>query len=88
MTLVAAAMLLLLWGGYLASFLLMGARPGPTLAASLRSPSSTPWPLLVVGLFLRAPEDLAVAARTKPSRSERKQAKPMARKNRERKGDS
>lgn len=75
--LAACATLALLWAGYLASFLLMSARPGPILSASLHRLWLHAWPLLVVVIFLivKAPEDLAILIPAKLSRSERKQAK-------------
>ena len=86
--LAAAATLALLWAGYLASFLLMGGRPGPNLAASLHRLWLHTWPLFVMAVFLlvQAPEDLATPIAAKLSRSERKQAKPA--RGRPRKGDA
>lgn len=57
----ATALLALLWGGYLASFVLLGGRPGPILAASLHRIWLHTWPLLVVAVFLavNAPEEHA-----------------------------
>lgn len=83
----ACATLALLWAGYLASFLLMSARPGPILSASLHRLWLHAWPLLVVVVFLivKAPEDLAILIPAKLSRGERKQAK--AARGRPRKGE-
>lgn len=74
----ALAALLLLWAGYLGSFLLLHARPGPTLAASLHRLWLHTWPLFVITIFLllKSPEDLGIAILIKPGRAERKQAKP------------
>jgi hypothetical protein len=57
----ATTMLALLWGGYLASFVLLGGRPGSILAASLHRIWLHTWPLLVVAVFLsvNAPEEHA-----------------------------
>lgn len=86
--LAAAATLALLWAGYLASFLLMGGRPGPNLSASLHRLWLHTWPLFVMVVFLlvQAPEDLATPIPAKLSRSERKLAKPA--RGRPRKGDA
>ncbi len=87
-TLAACAILALLWAGYLASFLLMGERPGPILSASLHRVWVHTWPLLVVAVFLivNAPEDLAIRIPAKPSRSERKEGKTA--RGRQRKGEA
>ena len=78
--LIGLALLALLWGGYLASFLLLAGRIGPVLSASLHRLLLHTWPLLVILFFvaLRAPEDFAIAVPLKLSRQDRKQAKASA----------
>jgi hypothetical protein len=60
----AMVLLVLLWGGYLASFVLLGGRPGPILAASLHRIWLHTWPLLVVAVFLaiNSPEEHALVS--------------------------
>ncbi len=85
--LAACATLALLWAGYLASFMLLSARPGTVLAASLHRLWVHTWPLLVVVVFLltKSPEDLAIPIPARLSRTERKEAK--AARGRSRKGE-
>ncbi len=85
--LAACAMLALLWAGYLVSFVLLSARPGTVLAASLHRLWVHTWPLLVVVVFLmtKTPEDLAIPVPARLSRTERKGAK--AARGRSRKGE-
>jgi len=78
--LAGVVILALLWGGYLASFLLLAGRIGSVLSASLHRLLVHTWPLLVILFFaaLRAPEDLAISVPMKLSRQDRKQAKASA----------
>lgn len=75
----AIVALLLLWAAYGGSFLLLRARPGPTLEASIHRLWLHTWPLLLVAVFLliNTIEDLAVGIPARPSRSMRKLSKAL-----------